>query len=225
MKKIVVAIDGFSACGKSTLAKQIAAKLNLVYVDTGAMYRAVTLFFMNKKVDIKDLSKVKESLDKIELYFDNSTQKNRCILNGEDVEDEIRAQRVSENVSQVAAIPIVRKKLVALQREMGSRKSLVMDGRDIGTVVFPHATVKIFLTANKEIRADRRYTEYIEKGVKITRADIISNLESRDHIDSTRKDSPLRVAPNALIIDNSYLSRNEQLELALKIIKIKTRDI
>lgn len=226
MHQVTIAIDGFSSCGKSTLAKEIAKKLNYVYVDSGAMYRAVTLYLMNKGI-LKDGHFIKEqvlnALDAIEISFEFNPkeQKSETYLNGENVEKTIRTLSIAKHVSAVSAIPEVRKKLVAIQQEFGKDGGVVMDGRDIGTVVFPNADVKLFLTASKDVRAQRRYDELTQRGDKITFEAVKSNIEKRDHIDSTREVSPLRKADDAIEIDNSELTREEQLEAALTIIQQK----
>ncbi len=195
----------------------MAKNLGYIYVDSGAMYRAVTLYFLRKEVDIKDEETVLLALEDINIQFKNIEGKNTTFLNGENVELEIRSMEVSNFVSPVAAIPIVRKKVVKQQREMGINKGIVMDGRDIGTVVFKDAELKIFLTASEAIRAKRRFDELNQKGLKVSLAEIQQNLKERDHIDSTRKDSPLKKADDAIIIDNSNLSEKEQTELALSL--------
>ncbi len=215
MKKIIVAIDGFSSCGKSTLAKDLAKKLKYIYVDTGAMYRAVTLFFLRHNIDLNNTLEVSRALDKIQISFRNFNGENTTFLNDENVEDEIRQMTVSNAVSQIAAISLVRKTMVEQQREMGKQKGLVMDGRDIGTVVFPNAELKIFLTADTEIRAKRRLDEMINKGIDISFQEIKKNLRKRDRIDSTRKDSPLRKASDAIEIDNTELTKDKQLQEVL----------
>lgn len=226
MHQVTIAIDGFSSCGKSTLAKEIAKKLNYVYVDSGAMYRAVTLYLMNKGI-LKDGHFIKEqvlkALDDIEIGFEfnSKEQKSETFLNGENVEKTIRTLSIAKHVSAVSAIPEVRKKLVAIQQRFGKDGGVVMDGRDIGTVVFPNAEVKLFLTASKDVRAQRRYAELTQRGDKITFEAVKSNIEKRDHIDSTREVSPLRMAEDAIEIDNSELTREEQLEAALAIIQQK----
>lgn len=220
MKNLIVAIDGFSACGKSTLAKALAKVLHLSYIDTGAMYRAVTLYFLNNKVSFHNEDEIKNALENIEIHFENINGDNHCFLNNVDVEVEIRSQAVSEYVSEVATISSVRREMVALQRKMGDRR-VVMDGRDIGTVVFPNAHYKFFLTASATIRAERRMLEYREKGIDVDIRQVIDNIAKRDHIDSTREDSPLMVADDAIIIDNSFLTKEEQLELILTIVNNK----
>lgn len=219
MKKIVVAIDGHSSCGKSTLAKDLAAKLGYAYVDSGAMYRAVTLFFLENDIDIKDAKAVDEALTQIKIHFERINNANHTFLNGEDVEKEIRTMRVSEFVSPVSTISAVRKFLVKQQQALGEQKGIVMDGRDIGTVVFPKAELKIFLTSNIEERTRRRYEELIAKGIKEDLQLVQKNLEERDHIDSTRADSPLTQAKGAILLDNTFLSREDQLNVALELAK------
>ncbi len=216
VKKITIAIDGYSSCGKSTLAKAMAKVLGYIYVDSGAMYRAVTLYFLRHHIDLADEAAIASALPHIEIHFQKNQTGNNCtMLNGEDVEREIRQMKVSSNVSQVAAIPLVRRAMVEQQRKMGQQKGIVMDGRDIGTVVFPDAELKIFLTASPEIRAMRRFNELRAKGIKNTLAEVRDNLTMRDRIDSTRQDSPLRQAADAIVIDNTYLNESQQLQRAL----------
>ena len=216
MKKIIIAIDGYSSCGKSTLAKALSKKLHYAYVDTGAMYRAVTLYFLENQVNLDDENSVKAALEKIEVHFERIEGKNTTFLNGNNVENEIRSMRISDAVSQVAAISEVRRAMVKQQKMMGNRKGVVMDGRDIGTVVFPDAELKIFLTAEPEIRVLRRYEELRQKGEAIDIEEVRKNLSERDRIDTSRQDSPLRKADDALVLDNSHLNEQEQLEIALK---------
>jgi len=217
MKKIIITLDGYSSCGKSTLAKQMAAHLNYVFIDSGAMYRAITLYFIRHRIDVTNSDAVIEALTHIHLAFKLNEQTGRAdmYLNNENVEEEIRGLEVSNNVSQVAALEPVRIFSVAQQQLMGTQKGIVMDGRDIGTAVFPEAELKIFVTASPEVRVERRYQELAAKDPAITKADIKANLEMRDHIDSTREFSPLKQAHDALVLDNSSLTRDEQLELAL----------
>jgi cytidylate kinase len=217
MKKIIITLDGYSSCGKSTLAKQMAAHLNYVFIDSGAMYRAITLYFIRHRIDVTNSDAVIEALTHIHLAFKLNEQTGRAdmYLNNENVEEEIRGLEVSNNVSQVAALEPVRIFSVAQQQLMGAQKGIVMDGRDIGTAVFPEAELKIFVTASPEVRVERRYQELVAKDPAITKAEIKANLEMRDHIDSTREFSPLKQAHDALVLDNSNLSRDEQLELAL----------
>ena len=217
MKKIIITLDGYSSCGKSTLAKQMAAHLNYVFIDSGAMYRAITLYFIRHRIDVTNSDAVIEALTHIHLAFKLNEQTGRAdmFLNNENVEEEIRGLEVSNNVSQVAALEPVRIFSVAQQQLMGTQKGIVMDGRDIGTAVFPEAELKIFVTASPEVRVERRYQELVAKDPAITKAEIKANLEMRDHIDSTREFSPLKQAHDALVLDNSNLTRDEQLELAL----------
>lgn len=219
-KKIVIAIDGHSSCGKSTLAKSLARELGYAYIDSGAMYRAVTLFALrnglinNGKVDEKKLiSRMKDI--RITFEWDTDTEKNTTFLNGENIENEIRQLEVSNNVSPVSTIAGVRSELVKQQRENGQNKGIVMDGRDIGTVVFPDAELKIFMTASPEIRAQRRFLELKEKGAEVDFDKILQNVEERDTIDSGREVSPLKKADDAIVLDNSHLTRDEQLQWAL----------
>ena len=217
--KITIAIDGYSSTGKSTIAKQLANKLGYIYVDTGAMYRAITLYALQHNLTKPELNSKKliECLPEIEVSFEyNKTRgASDVLLNGKNVEKEIRQMEVSNNVSPVAAVKEVRKKLVELQQKMGEQKGVVMDGRDIGTVVFPDAELKIFMTASDEIRAQRRFNELKEKGNNITLVEVQKNLKERDHIDTTRVEDPLRQAEDARVIDNSDLTRENQFELAL----------
>lgn len=215
---ITIAVDGYSSCGKSTLAKDLAKKMNYIFIDSGAMYRGITLYALENGL-IRD-GKVNEEglieeLDKINLAFKlNQNSEPELYLNNENVAEQIRTAQVSGFVSLVAKIGAVRKKLVAMQRKMGERGGIVMDGRDIGSVVFPNAELKLFVTADIEIRTDRRYNELISKGMEITREEIQNNLLERDMIDSSRKESPLIRAEDAIIIDNSHLTKDEQLTLA-----------
>lgn len=224
MQKITIAIDGFSSCGKSTLAKALAQRLNYSYVDTGAMYRAVTLFALQnglidheQKLDEEGLI---NSLDKIELsfIFDAHTKSSQTFLNGVNVDRDIRSMEVSGLVSMVSSIKKVREKMIALQRQMGKKKGVVMDGRDIGTNVFPKADLKIFMTADNDVRAQRRLDEYTSKGQYFTREEVKRKLMKRDHDDSTRKENPLTQAEDAIVLDNSDISREDQLEFVLKLI-------
>jgi cytidylate kinase len=213
--KIIIAVDGRSSCGKSTLAKALAAALDYLYIDSGAMYRAVTLYFLRNEIDWEDSRQVETALAQIQIHFDRSRGALRTLLNGEDVEEAIRTMEVSGAVSPVSAIPAVRRALVAQQQQLGSRRGIVMDGRDIGTVVFPAAELKIFLTASSEERTRRRYQELLAKGKEISREAVAQNLAQRDHIDSTREDSPLRQAEDAVVLDNTNLTEKEQLAMAL----------
>jgi cytidylate kinase len=220
---LTIAIDGFSSCGKSTLAKALAAKLNYAYIDSGAMYRCATLHAINRGV-IKDGAFSNTELVKlipeinIEFKFNAKTQINEVFLNGKNVDREIRNLEVSSNVSPVSAVPEIRKKMVSMQREFGKNKSVVMDGRDIGTHVFPNADLKLFMTADVDIRVDRRYDELHSKGEKVTREEIKKNLIDRDYQDTHRQESPLTKADDAIVLDNSELDRNQQIEFVMKII-------
>lgn len=219
---VVIAIDGYSSCGKSTLAKQLANKLDYIYIDSGAMYRAVTLYFLDNNIDIQDHQAVKDALDKITITFSNINQVNTTFLNDINVEEKIRSLAVSQFVSEVSVLSDVRKKLVALQRVLSGQQSVVMDGRDIGTVVFPDADIKFFLTADKEVRAKRRYEELKAKqNENINFEDILENLKHRDAIDTSRADSPLRKADDAILIDNTHLTIKGQFELAMQYIQDK----
>ncbi len=216
-KKIIIAIDGHSSCGKSTMAKSLAQKLEYIYIDSGAMYRVVTLVALRKGFIQKrkpDITKVISELKNIKITFqwDEVLGKNTTFFNGENVEEEIRRLEVSQNVSTISTIAEVRSEMVIQQRENGKNKGIVMDGRDIGTVVFPDADLKIFMTASPEIRAQRRFLELSEKGQTVDFNEILKNVESRDKIDSTRAVSPLKKADDALILDNSNLTRAEQLK-------------
>ncbi len=217
-KKIIITIDGWSSCGKSTLAKQLAKKLGYVYVDSGAMYRAITLFFLRNHIDWTDRKEVKNALKEItlEFIFNESAQSSEMYLNGENVEYVIRDLVIAEKVSDVAAIKEVREYAVAQQQKMGKKKGIVMDGRDIGTVVFPKAELKIFMTADNAVRVERRFKELFEKNPNISIEEVKVNLEMRDYIDSNREISPLRKASDALELDNTRLSIEQQLEIALK---------
>ena len=221
MKKITIAIDGFSSCGKSTMAKDLAKEIGYIYIDSGAMYRAVTLYCIEKNIfQDKEIDKVRlqKELEQIEIHFELDTQtgRPRTLLNGIDVEDKIRTMEVSSRVSIIAAIGFVREFLVTQQQRMGKSKGIVMDGRDIGTTVFPHAELKIFVTASAEIRAERRYKELNEKGEIANFDEILANIKERDHIDQTRTVSPLRRAEDALLLDNSLLSLSEQKAWLIK---------
>ncbi len=217
MKEIIIAIDGNSGCGKSTTAKAVAKNLHYIYIDTGAMYRAVTLYFIRNEIDLDDEEQVASALNNIHISFkyDPSLGLNEAYLNSENVEEEIRGMDVSNLVSPVSAISMVRRKMVEQQREMGKGKGVVMDGRDIGTVVFPEAELKIFMSATLEVRADRRKKELKEKGKQVVLDEVAQNLKSRDQIDSSRVDSPLKKADGAYEIDTSYISFEEQVQRVL----------
>ena len=225
MKKIIITIDGHSACGKSTLAKDLAGQLKYGYIDTGAMYRAVTFFFLENRVNIQKTAELERALTKINITFKNTVRGNRTFLNGKDVEDVIRKMFVSKNVSHVSAISAVRKVIVKQQQQMGKNKGIVMEGRDIGTVVFPKAELKLFLTADADTRTKRRYNELKNKGQNVSMKSVKANLMERDHIDSTRKDSPLKKAKEAIIIDNTNLTQKEQLAMALALAKERIRKL
>jgi cytidylate kinase len=225
MKKIIIAIDGHSSCGKSTLAKALAKTLHYAYLDSGAMYRAGTLYFLNSGADYNDPAQVEEALRNISIHFERVDGKNHTFLNDTDVEHDIREMRVSEHVSPVAAISSVRRAMVKQQQAMGKRRGIVADGRDIGTVVFPDAELKIFLTADSDVRASRRHLELAAKGIDAAWEDILRNLEERDHIDSTREDSPLRKADDAVVIDNTLLSEEEQHSRALALARAEIAEI
>lgn len=224
MKKITIAIDGFSSTGKSTIAKQLAKELAYIYVDTGAMYRAVTLFALrNGYINDEhfDKQKLVQNLDAIDLkfHYNEALGFAEMYLNGENVEREIRTLEVSDYVSKVAAVPEVRHQLVKQQQKMGKDKGIVMDGRDIGTVVFPDAELKFFMTASPEKRAVRRYKELLDKGDKVAYKDVLRNVQNRDYIDSHREDSPLRQAEGAVPIDNTDMGLKEQFERILSLVK------
>lgn len=229
MKKIIVAIDGHSSCGKSTMAKDLAREVGYIYVDTGAMYRAVTLFSMrNNLFDAEgniNTERLEQLLPEVRISFklDPETSRPMACLNGEVVEQEIRSLEVSQHVSPIAALPFVRAKLVEQQQAMGKEKGIVMDGRDIGTVVFPDAELKIFVTASAEIRAQRRFKELEAKGMPADFNDILKNVEERDYIDSHRATSPLRQADDALVLDNSHLTIEEQKKWLMEKFNEKTK--
>ena len=217
MKKIIITIDGWSSCGKSTLARQLAKELGYLYVDSGAMYRAITLYFLRNHVDWTDKNEVIEALKNINLGFiyNAVSNKSEIYLNDENVEYVIRDLVIAEKVSDVAAIKEVREFAVAQQQKMGKQKGIIMDGRDIGTVVFPKAELKIFMTADNAVRVERRFKELYEKNPNITLEEVKNNLEMRDYIDSHREVSPLKKADDALVLDNTHLSEEEQLQKAL----------
>ena len=230
LKKITIAIDGFSSTGKSTLAKQLAKHLGYVYVDTGAMYRAVTFFAMRNgyiSKDFFDKQTLINSLPFIKLHFEFNIELGfaEMYLNGVNVEKEIRTLDVSNFVSLVAEVSEVRAKLVEQQKEMGKGKGIVMDGRDIGTVVFPKAELKVFMTASPETRAQRRFEELEEKGQSVSFEEVLKNVEQRDYIDTHRDDSPLRKADDSIEIDNSYLTREEQFDAVLEIVEDVTKSL
>ncbi len=216
---IIVAIDGYSSCGKSTLAKAIAKKLHFIYVDSGAMYRAVALYFLRNNIDLDNTQQVAQALQNVHLNFHSRDYETHITLNDEEVSDEIRLMPVSDLVSAVSAIHDVRVEMVKQQQRMGQSKNIVMDGRDIGTVVFPAAQVKIFMTADPKIRAERRFKELAPKNPDITLEEVFENLAHRDYQDTTRKESPLTRAEDAIILDNTDLTPEEQLAFALGKIK------
>src|SRR5580698_5941135 len=216
---IIVAIDGYSSCGKSTLAKALAKNLHFVYVDSGAMYRAVALYLLRNKIDLNDQDQVNDALKKIHLNFHARDYETHITLNDEEVSAEIRQMPVSESVSAVSAIHEVRHEMVKQQQRMGRSKNIVMDGRDIGTAVFPDATVKFFMTADPITRAERRYKELLPKNPEITLQEVFENLAHRDYQDTTRKESPLVRAGDAIILDNTDLNQDEQLLFALSYVE------
>ncbi len=215
MQKIVIAIDGYSGCGKSTTARAVAGLLGYIYIDTGAMYRAVTLYFIEHHVALTDPKAIEKSLKQIDITFNyNPVSKvNEVYLNGLNVEGSIREMEVSQRVSEVSALKEVRMAMVAQQRKMGKNRGVVMDGRDIGTVVFPEADLKIFMVADLYVRAERRQKELLDKGKMVELEEVIENLRSRDEIDTTRKESPLKKAINAIEIDTTHITFEEQIEL------------
>ena len=221
--KIIVTIDGWSSCGKSTLAKQLAKELGYVYIDSGAMYRAITLYFLRNLIDWTDTNEVNNALKDIviEFLYNETSQQSEAILNGENVEYVIRDLVIAEKVSDVAAIKAVRTFAVAQQQKLGKKKGIVMDGRDIGTTVFPKAELKIFMTADTAVRVERRFKELYSKNPNVSIEEVKSNLEMRDYIDSNREVSPLRKAKDAIEIDNTNMSMDEQLKIALELAKKK----
>lgn len=221
MKKIVIAVDGYSACGKSSTAKEVASRLGYIYIDTGAMYRAVTLFFIRNYINLTNPKDVEKALDQIHIGFkcNPATGINETYLNGLNVEGEIRRMDVSMKVSEVSALGKVRKAMVALQRKLGKNKAVVMDGRDIGSFVFPDAELKIFMTADFDVRAERRQRELLEKGEMITFDEVKKNLQHRDAIDTTRSESPLKKADDAYVIDTTQLTMEEQIDQIVRLAK------
>lgn len=219
--KIIITIDGWSSCGKSTLAKQLAKKLGYLYIDSGAMYRAITLYFLRNNIDITDEHKIKEALKNITLEFrvNEYSHQSEIFLNEENVEYIIRDLIIAEKVSEIAALKDVRSYAVKAQQKIGKNRGIVMDGRDIGTTVFPHAELKIFMVADETVRVERRFTEMFDKNPNITLDEIKANIEMRDYIDSHREISPLRKASDAIVIDNTHLTEKEQLEFALGLLK------
>ncbi len=225
--KIIIAIDGHSGCGKSSTAKIVAKQLHYIYIDTGAMYRATTLYFIQNNISSSDKASVNNALRQLKIGFsiNPTTDANEIQLNGQSVEKEIRSLTVAEKVSEVSAISEVRTKMVEIQRQLGEDKGVVMDGRDIGTVVFPNAELKIFMTADLEIRAKRRLKEMEEKGEKANYEEIFSNLQKRDHLDSTRIESPLTKADDAILVDTSHLTFDEQVEKIVTLANQRIREV
>lgn len=226
MEKITIAIDGYSSCGKSTIAKALANKLGYTYIDTGAMYRAITLYCVENEIirgNDLDIEKLKNALTEINIsfQFNSDTNCSEIILNGKNVEDRIRMMDIADNVSKVSSVKEVRQKLVALQRKIGENGGIVMDGRDIGTIVFPNADLKIFMTAAHNIRVRRRFDEMKSKGIEASFEEISENIRNRDYEDTHREESPLTQASDAIVLDNSNLNRQQQLQFALKILKEK----
>ncbi len=221
LPKIIITIDGFSSCGKSTLAKQLAQKLNYTYIDSGAMYRAITLYFLRNNIDWANVREIQNALKNISLEFlpNQHSRNTEIYLNGENVEFIIRDLIIAEKVSEVAALKDVRDFAVAAQQKIGKNKGIVMDGRDIGTTVFPDAEVKIFMVADEAVRVERRYAEMFDKNPNITLDEIKSNIAMRDYIDSNRKVSPLSKAADAIELDNTNLTEKQQLDFALKLVK------
>lgn len=227
MQRIIITIDGYSSCGKSTLAKALAKKLNYIFVDSGAMYRAITLYFLRNNISLSHKEQIVDALQHIHLSFHRNLQSgdNEVFLNAENVSSLIREMNVSNQVSEVAASKEVREYAVMQQQKMGKNKGLVMDGRDIGTTVFPNAELKIFMTADVETRVQRRFKELVVQNPKLTLEEVKANLEKRDYIDSHREVSPLRKADDAIILDNTNLTMNEQLELAFNWAKAKEEEM
>ncbi|MBU6341543.1 MAG: (d)CMP kinase [Bacteroidetes bacterium] len=219
---MIIAIDGFSSCGKSTLAKGLAKVLHMAYLDSGAMYRAVTLYFLENGIDYNDSAAVSAALAHISIHFERIHGQNHTFLNDVDVETAIRTMQVNEHVSLVAANSLVRKEMVRLQKDFGKRGKIVADGRDMGTVVFPNAELKLFLTADVDVRTSRRHLELASKGIEESWEAVRENLKHRDFIDSTREDSPLRQAEDAIVLDNTLLSEEEQLHKALTYVRAFT---
>ncbi|WP_426061002.1 (d)CMP kinase [Hymenobacter sp. B1770] len=218
MKQLVIAIDGYSSCGKSTTAKAVASALHYAYVDTGAMYRAVTLYLLEHQIAFDDLARVEQALHTLQVSFrrNRRTGRNEVFLDGVNREDDIRQMVISNSVSEVSVIPMVRHAMVAQQQRMGRKRGVVMDGRDIGTTVFPDAEVKVFMTADVVVRAQRRQIELADSGEQVALDDIIENLRKRDHLDSTRAESPLRRASDAVLLDTTHLVIDEQVDFVLE---------
>ncbi len=227
MQRIIITIDGYSSCGKSTLARQLARQLHYIFIDSGAMYRAVTLYFLRNHVSFSSSRQINDALSNINLEFcyNEASGDNEIYLNEENVAVPIREMLVSETVSEVAALKAVRAFAVSQQQKMGEQKGIVMDGRDIGTTVFPHAELKIFMTADPAVRVERRFKELYAKNHNITLEEVRHNLEMRDYIDSNREVSPLRKAPDAIVLNNTYLTAEQQLKLALGWVKEKQQQL
>jgi CMP/dCMP kinase len=222
-RKLIIAIDGYSSCGKSTLAKDLAKMLGYAYVDTGAMYRSVSLYFMENGIRTDQPEEVRKALDNIEISFqlNPETGLSEVYLNGKNVEKEIRMMPVANSVSKVSAIKEVRRRMVALQKRMGLKKGVVMDGRDIGTTVFPDADIKLFMTADSRVRTERRFNELRLKGVEISFEEVSENIRQRDHEDTSRKESPLTMAEDAVILDNTHLDKEQQLDFVMMLVNKK----
>jgi cytidylate kinase len=214
-KNIIIAVDGYSSCGKSTLAKALAMQLGFIYVDSGAMYRAVTLYFLRNQIDFTDPLQVSSALENIHLNFQTVENETRILLNNEDVSEEIRKMPVTKLVSAVAALREVRLSMVKQQQRMGKSKNIIMDGRDIGTTVFPDATLKLFMTAELKVRAERRYLELKSKGEDVSLESILENINQRDYQDTTRTESPLIKSKDAILLDNTNLDQQQQLQFVL----------
>ncbi len=214
-KNVVIAIDGYSSCGKSTIAKALAKRLHFIYIDSGAMYRAVTLYFLRNNVDLSNHDAVMSALANVHLNFHSRDYKSHITLNDEDVSEEIRQMPVSELVSDVSTIRAVRVEMVKQQQRMGKSKNIIMDGRDIGTVVFPDADLKLFMTADPKVRAERRFKELMIKGEDVTMEEVFENIAHRDYLDTTREESPLTRADDAIILDNTTIDQAQQLDFAL----------
>lgn len=230
MKKITIAIDGFSSCGKSTMAKDLAREIGYIYIDSGAMYRAVTLYCLDNglfRKDGIDTARLEQEMNRIRISFRLNPETGRpdTYLNGINVENRIRSMEVSEHVSPVAALPFVRQALVAQQQQMGREKGIVMDGRDIGTTVFPHAELKLFITASPEVRARRRLDELKAKGETTTYEEVLENVKKRDYLDSTREESPLRKADDAVVLDNSDMTISEQKAWLLEVVRQRLQEV
>jgi CMP/dCMP kinase len=224
VKKLLIAIDGYAACGKSTLAKQLAAHLHYLFLDTGAMYRAVTLYLLEHHIDWLDKKQLEAAFNDISIAFQrNENGKAHTFLNGDDVEEEIRSMRVSNKVSEVAAVSAVRKFLVKQQQEIGKQKGVVMDGRDIGTVVFPDADLKLFITAEMDTRVQRRLLELQSNDIQVSETDIRNNLIKRDYEETSRADSPLVQAADAILIDNTHLTPQEQFDMVLQLVEQRAK--